>query len=173
MITIRAEQPSDYSAIYHVTQTAFKDRPYADGDEHELITHLRNRGALSVSLVAVHNHQVVGQITFSPATLQNGEGLWFALGPVSVTPERQHQGIGTQLIETGLNAVAALQAYGCILTGDPRYYQRFGFQMSPSTCPEEEDPAYFMVKLLRGPTLPHGRFRFHPAFYHSNSAKND
>ena len=164
MITIRPEQATDYAGIYDMTQAAFQGRPYADGDEQDLINQLRKIGALSLSLVAIDNHQLVGQVTFSPATLSTGHGLWFALGPVAVTPERQSQGIGARLIEAGIEDISTRGAHGCILTGNPQHYRRFGFQLSASTCPPEENPEYFMLKLLQG-TTPDGRFKFHPAFY--------
>lgn len=53
-----------------------------------------------------------------------------ALGPVGVEPRRQRQGIGTALINYGLEAIARA-GEGCVVVlGDPAYYGRFGFAAS-------------------------------------------
>ena len=163
-IVIRPENSSDHSSILRVTQSAFEGRPYADGDEQDLIDSLRAQGALVISLVAVDDDQLVGQISFSPATISSGTGSWYALGPVAVSPERQKQGIGAALIEAGLAELRQLGASGCILTGDPAYYSMRGFSLAPEHCPEAESPEYFMLYLLDD-SEPDGQFAFHKAFY--------
>ena len=82
----------------------------------------------TINLVAKSDGQVLGHVAFSPLTAhieENWKG--YILAPLAVKPEYQKQGIGTQLIETGIEqleekAVDMLFAYG-----DPKYYQRFGF----------------------------------------------
>ncbi len=161
---IRSEIPADYGAIHELTEMAFKDRPYAGGDEQDVIKRLRAVGALTSSLVAIDGDELIGQITFSPATNTDGSEPWFALGPVSVTPNRQSQGIGGALIRRGIAEIEGLGALGCILTGNPVYYRRFGFELAPDNVPERESAEYFMLKpLLGGPAT--GSFVFHPAFY--------
>ena len=64
-LTIRAEQPADCARIRHITEVAFEGRPYADGDEQDVIDRLRAVGKLSISLVAELNGELVGHITFS------------------------------------------------------------------------------------------------------------
>ena len=163
-LNIRAERAEDKAAIYAVTEQAFKGRPYADGDEQDLIDRLRESGLLTCSLVATDQDQVVGQITFSPAKLADGSSPWYALGPVSVVPERQGEGIGAALIREGLAQMQARGALGVILTGNPVYYKRFGFDFSPQNTPEREQPEYFMVKRFSEQPIK-GRFEFHDAFY--------
>ena len=106
-VEIRPEQAGDEAAIYKVTADAFRGRPYAGGDEQDLLNRLRELGQLALSLVAMDGDQLVGQITFSPVTLSDGSEPWFGLGPVSVTPECQSQGIGSQLIRSGLDEISA------------------------------------------------------------------
>ena len=55
-------------------------------------------------------------------------------------------------------------ALGCILTGDPNYYDRFGFQVNPENSPDSEPAEFFQLKLLEG-NQPKGKFSFHEAFY--------
>ena len=163
-LQIRDEAPQDHAAIYELTQRAFEGRPYAGGDEQDVVNRLRDQGALQVSLVAVEGLRVVGQITFSPAICSDGTAPWFALGPVSVEPDCQSRGIGSLLINRGLDIIRADGALGCILTGNPEYYQRFGFVVSPSLAPDNEPGEFFMVKYLAAEAAG-GQFTFHPAFY--------
>jgi predicted N-acetyltransferase YhbS len=60
-------------------------------------------------------------------------------------------------------AISELGARGCILTGAPAYYSRFGFAASPESAPTGEPSEFFMVKLLCG-QLPVGPILFHDAF---------
>ena len=163
-VVVRDEGSEDHADIHEVTRLAFIGQPYSDGDEPELIDRLRAEGALTLSLVAMDGDVLVGQITFSPAGLTPENGPWYALGPVSVTPSRQGQGIGSRLIESGLGRIKAMSAMGCILTGNPDYYSRFGFVMAPEHCPENEPPEYCMLKLLQS-EKPEGRFSFRQPFY--------
>ena len=162
---IRAEAPGDAAPIHNIIEAAFAGKPYADGDEQDLVDVLREVGALTLSLVAEVDGEIVGHIGFSPASPTATGQTWFALGPVAVKPELQGTGIGTLLIEHGLDLLRERHADGCILTGDPAYYRRFGFSLSPKHSPESEPEAYFMVKRLGASDLPEGPIHFHDAFY--------
>jgi putative acetyltransferase len=162
-VEIRPERPHDVEAIGRLTRSAFMGMPYASGDEAELVEALRAQNALSVSLVAEREGTIVGHVAFSPAQASGGTPGWYALGPAAVLPHLQRGGIGSALIRTGLQAVYELGASGCILTGAPAYYCRFGFELSPESAPPGEPAEFFMVKLLRG-TIPAGAIRFHEAF---------
>jgi putative acetyltransferase len=163
-VLIRDEKPGDIEDIYRVTKEAFLDRPYADGNEQDLVNRLRKSGSLVISLVAMLGDDLVGQITFSPAGNSVESDGWFALGPVSVLPEYQSKAIGAALVESGLERLREKDAKGCILTGNPAYYQRFGFELAPSRAPAAEPAEFFMVKLLSARQQA-GKFSFHPDFY--------
>lgn len=164
MPSIRPEAPADAWAIHALTKRAFAPMPYAGGDEQDVIDRLRARGALSLSLVAELEGALSGHLALSPATHEIGASGWYALGPISVEPGIQRAGVGSALIAAAKSWLAAQDAHGCILTGNPRYYERFGFALAPAHTPEGEPEAYFQVWTLAGP-IPEGRFRFHPAFY--------
>jgi len=163
-ITICPESEADLDAIWLLTKAAFDGRPYAGGDEQDLVNSLRACGGLCVSLVATDGDEIVGQITFSPATISSNVGNWFALGPVSVIPARQWEGIGAMLIEAGMKVITEQGAWGCILTGNPLYYSRHGFEPAAEHCPDNEPKEYFMLRRV-GETKPVGQFAFHEAFY--------
>ena len=163
-LEIRHERTSDRASISSVTAIAFRDMPYADGDEQDVIERLRSSGALTLSLVAVFDGAIVGHVAFSPARVSDGTHPWFALGPVSVVPAKQRQGVGSALIERGLSTIRESGALGCILTGNPEYYRRFGFTPSPQNVPDRESEEFFMLKLFTN-TTPTGVFQFDGAFY--------
>lgn len=130
-IVIRNEDESDIQAISEITRAAFENHPYSHQTEEFIVKALRDANALTISLVAVADNKVVGHIAFSPVTISDGSLGWYGLGPISVLPELQKQGIGKSLISEGLSSLKSLGAKGCILVGDPGYYERFGFRSPP------------------------------------------
>lgn len=161
---IRDENPTDVLDIRRITERAFSNMPYASGDEQDVIDRLRTSKALSISLVAIKSNKLLGHIAFSPAMLESKDDGWFALGPVSVCPEHQGHGIGSELIRAGLKRLELAGANGCILTGNPSYYDRFGFELAPEHCPNGEPAEYFMMQQFNS-ELVVGQFTFHKAFY--------
>jgi putative acetyltransferase len=118
-ILIRSEESADIDAIEKVTLAAFTGKFSDNPTEHLIVNGLRDAGALSLSLVAEVDEKIVGHVAFSLVTV-NGENLnWYGLGPISVVPELQKQGVGSKLIHEGLSAIRALGAKGCVLEGSP------------------------------------------------------
>jgi putative acetyltransferase len=162
-VIIRPEIESDIEAIAAVTQAAFANHPISNQTEHFIVQALRAAGALTISLVAEMSGQVLGHIAFSPVAISDGSPDWYGLGPISVAPARQRQGIGTALMREGLTRLKALGANGCILVGDPDYYQRFGFRSYPELLHEGVPPENLLV-LPFGEHKPRGFVAFHPGF---------
>jgi len=160
---IREERRVDEAAIHALTMAAFKGHPYSDGTEPGIISDLRNAGALSLSLVAADRDEVVGHVAFSPVMIDGADCGWFGLGPISVTPDRQRQGIGSLLIRDGLKRLSALGAKGVVLLGDPAYYTRFGFACHADLVLPNVPADYFMARTLQGPN-PTGEVAYHAAF---------
>ncbi|WP_310598639.1 N-acetyltransferase [Desulfobulbus sp.] len=161
--SIRDEAAGDTAAIAEVTAAAFKTLAVSDQTEQFVVEALRAAGALTVSLVAERAGRIVGHVAFSPVTMSDGTPDWYGLGPVSVLPAYQRQGIGTVLIEEGLTRVRRLDAKGCCLVGHPEYYGRFGFVRAAGLAYEGIPPEFFFVLPLAGP-VPQGVVHFHPAF---------
>lgn len=160
---IREENPSDADAITHVTLAAFHDHPFSRQTEQFIILALRKAGALTVSLVAEMEGRIVGHVAFSPVTMGDGTPDWCGVGPLSVLPECQKKGIGSALMIEGLNRLRALGAQGCVLVGDPRYYERFGFRNEPALVLDGVPPDVFLA-LPFGSHPPQGQVIFHQAF---------
>jgi len=160
---IRNEKPSDIEPITQVTIAAFKNCKYGNHTEQFIIHALRAADALTVSLVADVEGIVVGHIAFSSVTISGQSSRWYGLGPVSVRPDRQGQGIGKSLIHEGLRLLKAAGAEGCVLVGDPKYYQQFGFRNFPELILEGVPHENFMA-LPFGENTPQGTVLFHEAF---------
>jgi len=162
---IRPETPDDVDAIARVTLAAFTGKFSDNPDEHLIISRLREAGALSLSLVAEMDGGVVSQVTFSVVMIDGEDKGWYGLGPISVLPELQKRGIGSQLIYEGLERTRRMGARGCVLEGDPKYYHRFGFKSYPGLIYEGSPaPEYFMAIPFYD-EVPEGRVEFHQAFY--------
>ena len=82
----------------------------------------------TISLVAIIEDAIVGHIAFSPATASKGENLHgYILAPLAVSPDYQKLGIGSKLVEHGIQLISAAGATVLLVYGDPKYYGRFGF----------------------------------------------
>lgn len=128
-----------------------------------MVTALRKAGALTVSLVAELDSQVVGHIAFSPVVMSDGTAGWYGLGPVSVLPEYQIQGIGKALIHEGLSRLKSMGARGCCLVGNPEYYHKFGLKNTAGLGMEGAPPEAFFALSFDG-HMPQGTVTFHEAF---------
>jgi putative acetyltransferase len=162
-IIIRDETAADVSAIAEVTVAAFKTLAISHHTEQFIIAALRAANALTVSLVAELNGRVVGHVAFSAVTISDGTRNWYGLGPVSVLPEYQRQGIGKALIQNGISILRGLNAHGCCLVGDPEYYKRFGFR-NISGLIHEGVPQEVFLALPLDEHAPQGIVVFHNGF---------
>jgi len=162
-IIIRSETDTDVDVIRDVTVAAFKTLEISGHTEQFIIEALRAARSLTVSLVAEIDGRVVGHIAFSPVTISDGTGNWYGLGPVSVLPEYQRQGIGKALIEEGLSRLKRLDARGVCLVGHPEYYRKFGFKNVGGLVIEGVPQEVFFVLSFDG-HIPQGTVAFHEAF---------
>ena len=124
MLTIREEQDKDICAVRNLNEVAF-DGPA----EANVVDKLRQICDECLSLVAVDDDVIVGHIMFSPVTIESGDNVVRGMGlaPVSVLPSHQRQGIGTALIERGLELIREKGCPFVIVLGHADYYPRFGF----------------------------------------------
>ncbi|MBB4234035.1 GNAT family N-acetyltransferase [Rhizobium esperanzae] len=160
---IRYETPADIHAIHELTSIAFKPMAYSSGTEAEIIRKLRVSGDLAISLVAEEDGEILGHVAFSPVAIDGVHDGWFGLGPISVTPARQRQGIGTALIARGLELLKETGASGCALIGNPDVYRGAGFGSDGQLTYHDLDTRLVQRIVLRG-LAPSGTLRFAPAF---------
>ena len=86
-----------------------------------------------LSLLAVEGERALGHVLFSCARIAGaGNGAAMAiLAPLAVVPAAQGKGIGSRLVEGGLERLTAQGIALVFVLGDPAYYRRFGF--APAT----------------------------------------
>ncbi len=163
---IRSETPGDYEAIGELLTSAF-----GRAVESQLVLSLRASDDYvpHLALVAEENGDVVGHIVFSYVTLKNNEeSRVLALGCLGVTPRRQRRGIGSALVEEGLQRADDPGESLVIVVGHPTYYPRFGFE-SARSCriepPSDDfpDDAFMVRRLSRYSERHRGRVVYPPA----------
>ena len=130
-IVVRIETPDNHDRIREVTIDAFAQSDFGHNGEADLVDALR-ASEQCLSLVACRDAEVVGHILFSPAFIRthDSELAGMALAPMSVATEYQRQGIGSLLINTGLERLSIQGCPYVIVLGHPEYYSRFGFQLA-------------------------------------------
>ncbi|ADZ72071.1 GNAT family N-acetyltransferase [Polymorphum gilvum] len=124
-VTIRPVNPADEPAVHAVIAAAF-------GQETEagLVHDLRHCGALVLERVAeTPDRRIVGHIAFSRVTGAGaGHRLHVScLASLSVHPDFQRLGIGSQLVESSLADLRKAGEDLVLVLGPPAYYPRFGF----------------------------------------------
>lgn len=149
-MNIHSETQADYPAIAHIHKLAFGREEEAD-----LVDKIRNSQYYipQLTLIAKINNSVVAHSMLSYIYLV-GEETFQVLGlaPIAVHPDFQNQGIGSALINAGLNKGDVLGETLTVVLGHSQFYSRFGFKPSvdfgiESPFPVPED--VFMVKPLK------------------------
>jgi putative acetyltransferase len=148
VITIRPESSGDVARVRRVNELAFGQPAEAD-----LVDRLRHACTDPLSLVA-EDHAVVGHILFTPVVVASAARsvLGMGLAPMAVLPDRQRQGIGSELVRRGLDILRERRCPFVVVVGHPEYYPRFGFERASAhnlTSQWEGMPdAAFMVLVL-------------------------
>ena len=128
MANIRTATLEDSKAIQGLYRTAFPE------SEAERITLLADdllreiTDPATFTLIAEDNHCIVAAVSFSPVKC-NTDSSWqgYILAPLAVSPEHQGQGIGSTLVNTGVEILVGRGINTLFVYGDPAYYGRFGF----------------------------------------------
>lgn len=68
---------------------------------------------------------------------------------------------------SAIQALKNINANGCVLLGDPIYYQRFGFKAESGLVLPDVPAEYFQALLLRG-SLPKGNVTYDKSFLAKN-----
>jgi putative acetyltransferase len=121
---VRLERATDRLAVRAVNEATF-GRPA----EADLVENLQREGEALASFVAESNQQIIGHILFTRVVIERDAGSVrsVALAPMAVLPSHQRQGIGTALIQSGLEILRERGERSVLVLGDPKYYSRFGF----------------------------------------------
>lgn len=83
----------------------------------------------TLSLVAEQNNEIIGNIIFSPVNIEGIKGISaYILAPLAVKIDNQRKGIGTKLINQGIETLRNRGVDIVLVYGDPNYYTRTGFK---------------------------------------------
>ena len=126
---IRESVENDIKSIRKVHLNAF-DQPEGETVSQLAIDLLEDKAALPIlSLVAEQDDEIIGNVIFSSVNIEGAEGVSaFILAPLAVTRFAQRKGIGTLLINKGLETLKERGAEIVLVYGDPNYYMRTGFK---------------------------------------------
>jgi putative acetyltransferase len=129
MMNIRLAQETDLDSILEVIETAFPD------EENKVIMNLvqdlhQETASPSIkSLVAEVDNQAMGYVSYSPIFLKSDTSICgYILAPLAVSPEHQKKGVGSNLINAGIDMLTNDGVGVLLVYGDPAYYGRFGFK---------------------------------------------
>jgi putative acetyltransferase len=155
-IVIRTERDTDQSEIAEVVRAAFVRHP------DEVATFVERIRASEqfipeLALVAEDSSGVIAHVMLSWVGVAGGSRPRILnLTPMSVRPDRQRMGVGTQLIRDALGRAEEAGEPAVMVEGIPAYYPRFGFERArplgfiPPNSKIPDDA--FMVKRLPGYT---------------------
>jgi putative acetyltransferase len=135
-VKIRESVENDKMLIRKVHQNAF-DQPEGEAVSQLAIDLLEDRTAPPIlSLVAEQDNEIVGNVIFSSVIIEGVEGVSaYILAPLAVTKLAQGNGIGTLLINKGLETLKERGAEIVFVYGDPDYYMRTGFKAGHNLKP--------------------------------------
>jgi len=125
VINIRIESQEDIHQVRILNEKAFEQPAEAN-----VVDKLRQTCPGYLSLVAEDSKNIVGHILFTQTVIEDTgrtiQGM--GLAPMAVMPDRQKQGIGSSLVERGLEILRKQGYPFVIVLGHPEYYPRFGFE---------------------------------------------
>lgn len=168
MLSFAAETEQDVPGIRALLIAAFGGIGEAD-----LVEVIRNYPNFipELSLVAREDGEAIAHILFSSMLIEGRDRAFpaLALAPLAVAPQRQRQGIGSQLVELGLSKCRELGHGIVVVVGEPEYYQRFGFQrasqfgLTPSL--ELPDEVFMVAELYPGALTDVSGLVRYPAYF--------
>lgn len=164
MWKVRSEVLCDTEAVHSVTISAF-----CTDKEAELLASLRQDPLWLPGLSVVAENSagvVIGHAVFSRCFIDDAPALF--LGPVSVSPSYQNQGVGSALVRELIERARDIGEEHLALVGHENYYPRFGFQRASQhgvyLAIDVPDEAIMVMTLNPEHPLPKGIIRAASAF---------
>ena len=156
---IRPEEEKDYFEVENLTREAFWNVYRPGCFEHLVIHNLRKDKCFVKELdyVIELDGKIIANIVYAIGKLKSDDGTSkdiLLFGPVSVLPEYQKKGYGEALINYTMNKAKDLKYGAIVITGNPDYYKKYGFESCSKygiyyegTDKTEEAP-FFMINVL-------------------------
>jgi len=146
---IRVALQDDKPAIQELTTRAF-----GRDDEARIIRQLEKDGDVLIQLVAVMDDHIVGHILFYSLGVRGRLGA-AGLGPMSVDPWVQKEGIGKDLVHAGMAMMRQSGAPIVFVLGHDWFYPKLGFSVEAAEAFESvyKGPNFFAQRLRYGPPM--------------------
>ena len=123
---IRETHKSDFEEVFNLIYSSFGNQA-----EPDLVKQLILDGDVLINLVFELSDTIIGNVVVSKITMEPDVGLFCGgVAPVSVLPDQQSSGIGSQLMTEVIHESKKKGMDALFLLGDPNYYKRFGFIVS-------------------------------------------
>lgn len=107
-----------------------------------------------LSFAVLHRQALIGSIQCWPVAIDTTPLI--LVGPVAVSPHRQNQGIGRQLMAATFDPIRPTDP-PMVMIGDPEYYGRFGFVADETggwTLPGPWEPHRLLLRNPSAQKLP-------------------
>jgi len=132
-LKLRLERENDCREVEMLTREAFWNVHVPGCDEHFILHNIRNSEDFipELDFVAEVEGRILGHIVYTHGVIENDNGEKYKVicfGPISVHPDFQKRGIGSELVRYSLNKAKDMGFEAVCIYGDPRYYSRFGFR---------------------------------------------
>jgi len=130
---LRKTEHTEYFTTVNLTRETFWNLYNPGCRDHFILHNFRKSNDFieELDVVAIFQDKIVGHMISTLAKVisdEQKEHEVLHVGPVSVDPKLQHQGIGTELIQYSIKEARKLGYSAMILFGNPDYYKRFGFK---------------------------------------------
>lgn len=118
-IKIRDSNNSDQKSIRKIIKSSFGREAEANFDSA-----IQENSGQTISLIAECDDQAVGHILMTEV---DAPCKAMAIAPLAVIPKYREMQVGSQLIREALKIAKDKNMAAIFATGDPLYYERFGF----------------------------------------------
>lgn len=133
---VRESSPDDATSIEELYPKAFPDE-----DLLPLVRELLTLEPIVLSLVAIADEVLVGNVIFTTCGIEGRPNKVALLGPLAIAPAWQRQGIGSSLVGAALKRLEKAGTNRIFVLGDPAYYGRLGFESDDDVTPPYRLPA--------------------------------
>ncbi len=146
---VRIALKTDKPAIQELNTRAF-----GQPDEARIIRQLEQDGDVRLQIVAEMDGHIVGHVLFYAIGVRDRIGA-IGLGPMSVDPWVQREGVGTMMVNAGLVMVRDAGAPIVFVLGHDTYYPRFGFSVEATAEFQSvyKGPHFFALRFRAGPPM--------------------
>lgn len=157
-MVIRVIENKDFIEVENIIREAFWNVYMPGCDEHLIVHKLKNDECFlrDLSLVIEVDNKIIGAIFYALGTLknENEEKKVLFFGPVGILPNYQKRNYGKTLIYQSLKKAKELNYPFVIITGNPNYYHRFGFESCSKYgiylegMDKSDEANFFMIKVF-------------------------